>query len=252
MNHEPLATTPHRAPAGGHCRRRFRRGSADCAARAHPLGFHFGPVALDRRGAHPDDGAFQPGRHPTEPVPSDPRGDGPADGRLAARRPRAPDRLPRVRRPTPAAAASGATAHLRSGRHERRARLRAPSADEFARPELTVLVGGLRVLGANYGGSKHGVFTHRPGALTNDFFVNLLDMGTEWKPVDSTGLYEGRDRKTGALKWTATRVDLVFGADSRLRAVAEVYGAADGSEKFVKDFVATWAKVMNLDRFDLA
>ncbi len=117
---------------------------------------------------------------------------------------------------------------------------------------MTVLVGGLRVLGANYGGSKHGVFTHRPGALTNDFFVNLLDMGTEWKPVDSTGLYEGRDRKTGALKWTATRVDLVFGADSRLRAVAEVYGAADGSEKFVKDFVATWAKVMNLDRFDLA
>jgi len=120
-------------------------------------------------------------------------------------------------------------------------------------PEMTVLVGGLRVLGANFGGSKHGVFTARPGALTNDFFVNLLDMGTEWKRTDEHGTqFEGRDRKTGTLKWTATRVDLVFGADSRLRAVAEVYGAADGGEKFVKDFATTWAKVMNLDRFDLA
>jgi catalase-peroxidase len=118
---------------------------------------------------------------------------------------------------------------------------------------LTVLVGGLRVLGANYGGSKHGVFTSRPGALTNDFFVNLLDMGTEWKRTDEHGTqFEGRDRKSGELKWTATRVDLVFGADSRLRAVAEVYGASDGGEKFVKDFVAAWAKVMNLDRYDLA
>jgi catalase-peroxidase len=120
-------------------------------------------------------------------------------------------------------------------------------------PEMTVLVGGLRVLGANFGGSKHGVFTSRPGALTNDFFVNLLDMGTEWKRTDEHGTqFEGRDRKSGDLKWTATRVDLVFGADSRLRAVAEVYGASDGGEKFVKDFVAAWAKVMNLDRFDLA
>ncbi len=120
-------------------------------------------------------------------------------------------------------------------------------------PEMTVLVGGLRVLGANFGGSKHGVFTQRPGALTNDFFVNLLDMGTEWKRTDDHGTqFEGRDRKSGDLKWTATRVDLVFGADSRLRAVAEVYGAADGGEKFVKDFATAWAKVMNLDRFDLA
>jgi len=120
-------------------------------------------------------------------------------------------------------------------------------------PEMTVLVGGLRVLGANFGGSKHGVFTHRPGALTNDFFVNLLDMRTEWKRVTDDGsLFEGRDRKTGELKWTATRVDLVFGADSRLRALAEVYGSADGQEKLVRDFVAAWHKVMNLDRFDLA
>jgi catalase-peroxidase len=120
-------------------------------------------------------------------------------------------------------------------------------------PEMTVLVGGLRVLGANHGGSPHGMFTKRPGALTNDFFVNLLDMGTEWKRASEEGAqYEGRDRKTGELKWTATRVDLVFGADSRLRAVAEVYGAADGEEKMVRDFVAAWARVMNLDRFDLA
>jgi catalase-peroxidase len=119
-------------------------------------------------------------------------------------------------------------------------------------PEMTVLIGGLRVLGANFGGSKHGVFTNRPGALTNDFFVNLLDMGTEWKRTDEQGTqFEGRDRKTGELKWTATRVDLVFGADSRLRAIAEVYGASDGGEKFVRDFVSAWAKVMNLDRFDL-
>jgi catalase-peroxidase len=120
-------------------------------------------------------------------------------------------------------------------------------------PEMTVLVGGLRVLGTNFGGSQHGVFTHRVGALTNDFFVNLLDLGTEWKRTDEHGTqFEGRDRKTGQLKWTATRVDLVFGADSRLRALCEVYGASDGVEKFVKDFVAAWAKVMNLDRFDLA
>jgi catalase-peroxidase len=120
-------------------------------------------------------------------------------------------------------------------------------------PELTVLVGGLRVLGANAGQSKHGVFTKRPETLTNDFFVNLLDMGTEWQPsAGSEGVYEGRDRKTDAVKWTGTRVDLIFGSQSQLRALAEVYGCADSKEKFVKDFVAAWNKVMNLDRFDLA
>jgi catalase-peroxidase len=120
-------------------------------------------------------------------------------------------------------------------------------------PEMTVLVGGLRVLGANAGGSKHGVFTKKPETLTNDFFVNLLDMGTQWQPAaGADGLYEGRDRKTNAVKWTGTRVDLIFGSHSQLRAVAEVYGCADAKEKFVKDFAAAWTKVMNLDRFDLA
>jgi catalase-peroxidase len=119
-------------------------------------------------------------------------------------------------------------------------------------PELTVLVGGLRVLGANSGGSKHGVFTTRPGTLTNDFFANLLDMSTQWKPVEgSEGVYEGRDRKSNEVKWTATRADLIFGSHSQLRALAEVYGSSDGKEKFVKDFAKAWAKVMNLDRFDL-
>jgi catalase-peroxidase len=117
-------------------------------------------------------------------------------------------------------------------------------------PEMTALVGGLRVLGANFDGSKLGVFTARPGTLTNDFFVNLLDMGTVWGP--SGDQYEGRDRKSGAVKWTGSRVDLVFGSNSVLRALAEVYGSADGKDKFVKDFVAAWVKVMNLDRFDLA
>ena len=116
-------------------------------------------------------------------------------------------------------------------------------------PEMTVLVGGLRVLGANVGGSKHGVFTDRPGALSNDFFVNLLDMGTEWKPAGE--VYEGRDRSTGATKWTGTRADLVFGSNSELRALAEVYASSDARHKFIKDFVAAWVKVMNLDRFDL-
>jgi catalase-peroxidase len=116
-------------------------------------------------------------------------------------------------------------------------------------PEMTVLVGGLRVLGANVGGSRHGVFTEQPGKLTNDFFVNLLDMSTEWQPAGSE--YEGRDRKTKALKWTGTRVDLIFGSHSQLRAFAEVYACQDSKEKFVKDFVAAWTKVMNLDRFDL-
>lgn len=119
-------------------------------------------------------------------------------------------------------------------------------------PEMTVLVGGLRVLGANVGGTQHGVFTQRPQALTNDFFVNLLDMGTTWHPVGEDGLFEGRDRRSGAVKWTGNRVDLVFGSHAQLRALAEVYGSADAQEKFAHDFVAAWNKVMNLDRFDLA
>ncbi|CAI1672755.1 catalase/peroxidase HPI [Serratia marcescens] len=119
-------------------------------------------------------------------------------------------------------------------------------------PEMTVLVGGLRVLGANVGGTQHGVFTQRPQALTNDFFVNLLDMGTTWHPIGEDGLFEGRDRRSGAVKWTGTRVDLVFGSHAQLRALAEVYGSADAQEKFAHDFVAAWNKVMNLDRFDLA
>jgi catalase-peroxidase len=120
-------------------------------------------------------------------------------------------------------------------------------------PEMTVLIGGLRVLKTNFAATRHGLFTNRPDALTNDFFVNLLDMGTEWKPVSKVAdVFEGRDRKTGAVKWTGTRVDLVFGSDSQLRAVAEVYGSSDAGKKFVDDFVAAWNKVMNLDRFDLA
>jgi len=120
-------------------------------------------------------------------------------------------------------------------------------------PEMTVLVGGMRVLNANFGQSPHGVFTRRPETLTNDFFVNLLDMGTVWKPTAKDGcLFEGRDRATGELKWTATRVDLIFGSNAQLRAVAEVYACQDSREKFVNDFVAAWNKVMNADRFDLA
>ena len=119
-------------------------------------------------------------------------------------------------------------------------------------PEVTALVGGLRVLGANAGASKHGVFTKEPGKLTNDFFVNLLDMSTEWQPPNADGVYEGRDRKTKAVKWTGTRVDLIFGSHSQLRAFAEVYACTDSKEKFVHDFVAAWTKVMNADRFDLA
>ena len=115
-----------------------------------------------------------------------------------------------------------------------------------------MLIGGLRALGANHGGSKHGVFTDKPGVLTNDFFVNLLDMGTEWKPSETAeNVYEGRDRATGQNKWTATANDLVFGSNSVLRALAEVYAQDDGKEKFVEDFVAAWVKVMNNDRFDL-
>jgi catalase-peroxidase len=119
-------------------------------------------------------------------------------------------------------------------------------------PEMTVLVGGLRVLGANAGGAKHGVFTDKPGKLTNDFFVNLLDMGTQWQPNGVEGVYEGRDRKSSHVKWTATRVDLIFGSHSQLRALAEVYGSSDAKDKFVKDFAAAWSKVMNSDRFGVA
>jgi catalase-peroxidase len=123
-------------------------------------------------------------------------------------------------------------------------------------PEMTVLIGGLRVLGANAGKSTHGVLTKRPETLTNDFFVNLLDMGTQWQPSNASNgsgdVYEGRNRKTNDLKWTGTRVDLIFGSHSQLRAFAEVYACADSEEKFVKDFVAAWTKVMNLDRFDVA
>jgi catalase-peroxidase len=119
-------------------------------------------------------------------------------------------------------------------------------------PEMTVLVGGMRALGANFGGAKHGVFTDRLGVLTTDFFVNLLDMANEWKPVSADkSLFEVRDRKTGKAKWTATRVDLVFGSNSQLRALAEVYAQDDAKEKFARDFAAAWVKVMSLDRFDV-
>jgi len=120
-------------------------------------------------------------------------------------------------------------------------------------PEMTVLVGGLRVLGANYRNTPYGVLTDRPGVLTNDFFVNILDMGIEWRPVGDDGrLFEGRDRKTGEVKWQATRADIVFGSNSELRALAEVYACDENQEKFVRDFIAAWTKVMNLDRFDVA
>ena len=119
-------------------------------------------------------------------------------------------------------------------------------------PEMTVLVGGMRVLDANYNHTKQGVFTSTPGVLTNDFFVNLLDMNTEWKATNDTKeLFDGIDRTTGKVKWTASRADLIFGSNSELRALAEVYGSSDAKEKFIKDFIAAWTKVMNLDRFDL-
>ncbi len=120
-------------------------------------------------------------------------------------------------------------------------------------PEMTVLLGGMRVLNANYGQSQHGVFTNRPETLTNDFFVNLLDMSTVWKATTEAGdMFEGRNRATGELKWTGTRVDLIFGSNSQLRAIAEVYACDDAQDKFVYDFVSAWNKVMNADRFDLA
>ncbi len=120
-------------------------------------------------------------------------------------------------------------------------------------PEMTVLIGGMRVLNANFRQTQHGVFTKRPESLTNDFFVNLLDMGTTWKTSSKDeDVFEGRDRESGELKWTGTRVDLIFGSNSQLRALAEVYGCEDSQEKFLRDFVAAWNKVMNLDRFDLA
>jgi catalase-peroxidase len=119
-------------------------------------------------------------------------------------------------------------------------------------PEMTVLIGGMRVLNANFGQSQHGVFTKRPETLTNDFFINLLDMNTVWKATsEDADVFEGRDRKTGELKWTGTRVDLIFGSNSQLRAVAEIYACKDSGDKFVCDFIAAWNKVMNLDRFDL-
>ena len=119
-------------------------------------------------------------------------------------------------------------------------------------PQMTVLIGGLRALNANFGQSQHGIFTERPETLTNNFFVNLLDIGTEWKPSTSAeNVYDGRDRATGDVKWTATAVDLVFGSHSQLRALSEVYAQDDSKEKFVRDFVAAWNKVMSLDRFDL-
>ena len=123
---------------------------------------------------------------------------------------------------------------------------------ELSGPEMTVLVGGLRVLGAHTGQSKHGVLTRRPQILTNDFFVNLLDMETEWRPAAAEGVYEGRNRRTNEIQWTGTRVDLIFGSHSQLRALAEVYASSDAQRKFVEDFAAAWTKVMNLDRFDPA
>jgi catalase-peroxidase len=122
---------------------------------------------------------------------------------------------------------------------------------DLTAPEMTAMIGGMRALGANHNGSTHGVLTDRPGTLSNDFFVNLLDMGTEWKRNSQEHVYEGVDRATGAVRWTATSADLVFGANSQLRAIAEVYASDDASEKFARDFAAAWAKVMDLDRFDL-
>jgi catalase-peroxidase len=151
--------------------------------------------------------------------------------------------------------ADGFRNYLRSGEKQAPEQLLVERANllTLTAPEMTVLVGGLRVLNANFGQTRHGVFTDRPEELTNDFFVNLLDSGTEWKVSASTeNVYEGRDRASGEAKWTATAADLVFGSNSHLRALAEVYASADGRDRFVDAFVAAWDKVMNLDRFDLA
>jgi catalase-peroxidase len=150
--------------------------------------------------------------------------------------------------------ADGFRNYLRSGRGFSAEELLVDKAQllTLTAPQMTVLVGGLRVLNANHDGSKHGVFTNRPETLTNDFFVNLLDMNTKWLPSSTDGVYEGRDRKSGQVKWTGTRVDLVFGSNSQLRALAEVYACNDSKERFVKDFVAAWTKVMNADRYDVA
>jgi catalase-peroxidase len=152
-------------------------------------------------------------------------------------------------------AADGFRNYARKGLEGKAAELLVDKAQllTLTAPEMTVLVGGMRVLNANVGQAKHGVFTKRPGTLSNDFFVNLLDMGTKWqRSATAEGVLEGRDRKTGQVKWTATVVDLVFGSNSQLRALAEVYGSTDAQKKFVDDFVAAWNKVMNLDRYDLA
>jgi catalase-peroxidase len=151
--------------------------------------------------------------------------------------------------------ADGFRNYLRNGQRSPAEELLVDRAQlmKLTAPEMTVLIGGMRALNANFGQSKHGVFTNRPETLTNDFFVNLLDMNTKWQASSaSEGVYERRDRATGELKWTGTRVDLIFGSNSQLRAIAEVYACEDSKEKFVKDFVAAWNKVMNLDRYDLA
>ena len=151
-------------------------------------------------------------------------------------------------------AADGFRNYVREGLEDAQAELLVDKAQlmTLTAPEMTVLIGGMRVLNANVGQAQHGVFTKRPEALTNDFFVNLLDMGTQWqKSAASTGVLEGRDQKTGSLKWTGTVADLVFGSNSQLRALAEVYACSDAQQVFVRDFVAAWNKVMNLDRFDL-
>ena len=151
-------------------------------------------------------------------------------------------------------AADGFRNYIRKGDEGNSAELMVDKAQllTLTAPEMTVLIGGLRVLNANFGQSEHGVFTKRPEALTNDFFVNLLDMSTKWqKSATSEGVFEGHNRATGEIKWTGTVADLVFGSNSQLRALAEVYACNDAQTKFVHDFVAAWDKVMNLDRFDL-
>jgi catalase-peroxidase len=150
-------------------------------------------------------------------------------------------------------AADGFRNYVRAGLEKHAAELLLDKAQllNLSAPEMTVLVGGLRALNANTGKTQHGVFTKRPETLSNDFFVNLLDMRTKWQPSSTAGVLEGRDRQTGELKWTGTTVDLVFGSNSQLRALAEVYASSDAQEKFVHDFITAWNKVMNADRFDL-